>query len=79
MLAARTSEQSEISVEELTDIPRSAWVSPYNVSVWELEEGSIRKDRTIQDENGLIRDNYFDRIMNNIMVDFRNLINFLPE
>lgn len=79
MLAARTSEQSEIPVEELTDIPRSAWVSPYNVSVWELEEGSIRKDRTIQDENGLIRDNYFDRIMNNIMVDFRNLINFLPE
>jgi len=79
LLAAKTSENAEIPVDELTGIPASAWVNPNNVSVWELENGMVRNNRTIQDKNGLIRDNYFDRIMNNIMVDFRNLLNFLPE
>lgn len=79
LLAAKTSGNAEVPVDELTGIPASAWVNPNNVSVWELENGIVRNDRTIQDENGLIRDNYFDRIMNNIMVDFRNLLNFLPE
>jgi len=48
------------------------------VSVWELREGrlvGINGDgSTIQDEDGLIRDNYFDRIMGNVMSDFRNLL-----
>lgn len=77
MLAAIVSQDGEISPDEVTDIPGEAWINPANVSVRELEEGGIRGNRTIQDERGLIRDNYFDRIMNNVMVDFRNMVNFL--
>lgn len=65
------------TIREVCDIPVEAWTDPAHVSVWELDNGTIRGDATIQDSNGLIRDNYFDRIMQNVMVDFRNLMNFL--
>ena len=32
---------------------------------------------TIQDDKGLIRDNYFDRVMNNVMCDFKNMLGFI--
>ena len=53
--------------------------SPRIVSVWELRDGYIenydgRRNATIQDTDGLIRSNYFDRVMNNIMADFTNLV-----
>lgn len=55
----------------------SSWLNPKEVSVWELRDGSLssaidEKNKTIQDEDGLIRGNYFDRIMHNIMSDFTN-------
>lgn len=58
--------------------PRS-FVDPRIVSVWELRDGYIEnydglRDVTIQDDDGLIRSNYFDRVMSNIMADFTNLI-----
>ena len=34
---------------------------------------------TIQDERGLIRNNYFDRIMKNIMTDFAALMDYCDE
>lgn len=81
MLAALASNEADLPADTITQIsgiPAAACVNPLNVSVWELADGGIRNDGTIQDEKGLIRDNYFDRVMNNIMVDFRNLLNFLP-
>lgn len=64
---------------DLTDIPPEAFVNPEDVNVWEIREGYIEnyqgiKNTTIQDERGLIRDNYFDRVMKNVMTDFRNLM-----
>ena len=55
----------------------SSWLNPKEVSGWELRDGSLssaidEKNKTIQDEDGLIRGNYFDRIMHNIMSDFTN-------
>ena len=35
--------------------------------------------KRIQDERGLIRNNYFDRIMKNIMTDFAALMDYCDE
>lgn len=54
-----------------------SWINPKEVSVWELRDGNLSSDidqkyRTIQDEDGLVRGNYFDRIMKSVMTDFSN-------
>lgn len=63
------------------DVPDSAWLDGHAISVWELRDGYIMNSEgvrnvPIQDENGLIRNNYFDRVMHNIMSDFNILLNF---
>lgn len=55
----------------------NSWLNPKEVGVWELRHGELssaidQKEKTLQDEDGLIRGNYFDRIMHNIMADFTN-------
>ena len=62
--------------EDLSD-KADSWVNPKEVSVWELRDGRLSSEidsetLTLQDKNGLIRGNYFDRIMHNIMADFTN-------
>ena len=54
---------------------KESFVDPQKVSVWELENGMFKKYKdylknTIQDGDGLIRKNYFDSIMQNVMDDF---------
>lgn len=54
-----------------------SWINPKEVSVWELRDGRLSSEidsetLTLQDKDGLIRGNYFDRIMHNIMADFTN-------
>lgn len=63
------------------DAPEQSWLDPASVSVWELRDGYIenyegRRNATIQDADGLVRGNYFDRVMSNIMADFSTLIDF---
>lgn len=72
--------------EEDTEARRTAlsWTNPKNVSVWELRDGKFsctmqNEQCTIQDERGLIRGNYFDRIMKNVMADFSTLINYTDD
>ena len=57
-------------------------VNPLDVAVWSIKDGCLRNDKydphkTIQDERGLIRKNYFNDVMNNIMSDFNTLLSFL--
>ena len=72
-------------IDEETDEPvdldfsEKSWIDPSKVAVWELRDGHIEnyegeRDATIQDAQGLIRGNYFDRVMSNIMSDFSALI-----
>lgn len=66
------------------DVPRPAWTDPSTVSIHELREGHIesydgRRNATIQDADGLVRGNYFDRVMTNIMADFNNLMNLREQ
>ena len=58
-----------------------SWISPKDVSVWEMRVGELssgidEKCYTIQDDDGLIRSNYFDRIMKLVMTDFSNYSNY---
>ena len=63
---------------------KDSWINPENVSVWEIKDGKFtpymdNENGTIQDKNGLIRNNYFDRIMKNVMADFNSLIGYWDD
>ena len=64
-------------MDEISSVPKEAWIIPDKVSVWELREGAIPEGKTIQDSRGLIRGNYFERVMHNVISDFTNLLNVL--
>ena len=54
-----------------------SWVNPKDVAVWELKDGELSseidpRNQTLQDVDGLIRENYFDRVMKLIMSEFTN-------
>lgn len=63
---------------------KDSWINPENVSVWEIKDGKFTpymdsENGTIQDKNGLVRNNYFDRIMKNVMADFNSLIGYWDD
>lgn len=65
-------------IEKIISFNPSSCINPADVSIWELRDGYLQApdkpvNETIQDNRGLIRDNYFDRVMKKLMVDFKNL------
>lgn len=67
MLAWKAARHDSRMLEGLTDIPADSIIDPSEVSVWQLAEGSVDGGEAIQDETGMIRDNYFDNIMQDII------------
>ena len=70
-------EMTEGVLDELS-FEKESFIDPGIVSVWELEKGVFKNytdnaNGTIQDNNGLIRKNYFDAVMQNVMADFSTL------
>lgn len=56
-------------------------VDPKQISVWQIEDGYLvddkgTKNETIQDAKGLIRKNYFNSIMKQVMGEFNELLNY---
>lgn len=59
-------------------------INPQDVSVYQLEDGEFRPivqninsdNLTIQDKDGLIRQNFFDNVMKGIMEDFNSLLRY---
>ena len=56
-------------------------LNPKDVSVWSIKEGYVRNDKnephkTIQDDRGLIRKNYFNDVMHRVMSDFNKLLEY---
>ena len=56
-------------------------VDPTTVSVWSLKDGFLcdesgEHNRTIQDKRGLIRKNYFNEVMRQVMGDFSKLLEY---
>lgn len=63
---------------------RNAWINPELVSVWEIKDGELRttsenRNNTIQGEDGLISDNYFDENMKEVMDDFYKMLNYYGD
>lgn len=53
-----------------------------DVSVWSIKKGCVRNEKgaphkTIQDARGLIRKNYFNDVMKDVMGEFNTLLSFL--
>ncbi|EKX89937.1 hypothetical protein [Alloprevotella sp. oral taxon 473] len=48
-------------------------INPTDVSIYEIREGQVKG--TIQGEDGLISDNYFDQKMKDLMDDFYSMLN----
>ena len=56
-------------------------LNPKDVSVWSLQDGYVRDangqaNNTIQDERGLVRKNYFNEVMREVMGDFNKLLEY---
>lgn len=56
-------------------------LNPADVSVWSINDGCVRNDKnkphkTIQDDRGLIRKNYFNEVMRQVMNDFNSLLEY---
>lgn len=77
-LANRGNPETIESLQNELSFNKESFIDPEVVSVWELEKGVFKNygnkaNGTIQDENGLIRKNYFDAVMQNVMADFSTL------
>ena len=56
-------------------------LNPKDVSVWSLQDGYVRDangqaNNTIQDKRGLVRKNYFNEVMRQVMGDFNKLLEY---
>ena len=76
MLGYKVHNKIPEGMEDLREHQKS-WINPEEVAVWEIKDGELssevdNKYNTLQDSDGLIRDNYFDRVMKQIMTDFSN-------
>lgn len=54
---------------------------PSDISVWQIKDGIVEplqngKSNTIQDKSGLVRKNYFDSVMKEVMSDFNNMLGY---
>ena len=80
--------RDSISSDEVEDFKKlniectNVIISPEDVAVWEVENGCMKTytddavNSTIQDKDGLIRQNYFNHVMGKVMKDFNNLLMF---
>ena len=65
---------NKISERELNNLKcRQSKIDPSLVSIYEIRDGVVEK--TIQGEDGLISDNYFDQKMKELMDDFYLMLN----
>jgi len=71
--------QDEIADDEKEDLKSNAsWINPQSVSVYEVtDSGSLQN---IQTERGTISKHYFNRVMNEILDEYYDMLEFLkPE
>lgn len=72
MMAGLVSDKMEAN--ELNELKcNQSNINPVDVSIYEIREGVVRG--TIQGEDGLISDNYFDQKMKDLMDDFYLMLN----
>ena len=55
---------------------RNAWIDPKKVSIYEIHEGSLKP---IQDEDGIIEDNYLNKAYKENSADYLSLLNYFDD
>lgn len=74
--------RDNLDVDAVSEIDSVQYaLNPKDVSVWSIRDGFLRNERnephkTIQDGRGLIRKNYFNNVMRQIMGDFNRLLEY---
>lgn len=81
LLAYLVQEKIDEKEETLAVEAMKYGLNPELVSVWQIDDGYLRNDKgtaneTIQDEQGLIRKNYFNNVMKDVMGQFNELLNY---
>lgn len=67
----------KIPEDEAKGIPsKSAWIDPLNVSVFEIHDGTIR---SIQDEDGIIEDNYLNQAYKENSNEYLTMLNYYDD
>lgn len=76
---------SHLVIDKMPKGENKRWkssIDPRHVSIWEIEDGTFKcvegsVNGTIQDEQGLIGQNYFDESMHYVMDNFNDMLNYL--
>ncbi len=56
-------------------VSRNSWINPDLVSVWEIKEGTVL---SIKDsDTGTVRKQYFNKVMNDVMDEYYEMLNYL--
>ena len=68
----------EIEKEFLSNefLSKDSWINPQLVSIWEIEEGKIRR---IQDKDNIISENYFDKKLTEITDEYYQILNYYND
>ena len=79
MLAYESKDKIDSETANSLDFCEKSYLNPDGVAVWEIRDGYIEdidgnRNITIQNNQGLIGSNYFDRVMGNIMADYHNML-----
>ena len=80
LLANIVRDEIESEGETLDASCANVVIAPNDVCVWEIENGRMKTygstsiNSTIQDKDGLIRQNYFNSMMGEVMRDFNNML-----
>lgn len=57
-------------------VHKSSWISPKDVGIYEIDEGKIR---CIQDEDGIIEDNYLNQAYKENTAEYLSLLNYYDD
>lgn len=69
--------RDNIPEEEVFDFAsHSAWINPKLVSVFELDSGTLR---CVQDEDGIIEDNYLNKAYKKNSEEYLELLNYYED
>ena len=69
--------KDNIPKEEVSDFAsHSAWINPKLVSVFELDNGTLRR---VQDEDGIIEDNYLNTAYKKNSEEYLELLNYYED
>jgi hypothetical protein len=57
-------------------VSQTAWIDPKKVSIYEIHDGSLQ---TIQDEDGIIEDNYLNKAYKENSAEYLSLLNYYDD